>query len=85
MPFPTVLLSLSSVEFLSSRKAFTAVSVYVYTHEMFTKLSKRHYLGKTPQFKHGIIRLSLLIHKRTRILLKAQRFVEIWKASTKFW
>ena len=30
MPFPTVLLSLTSVEFLLSRKAFTAVSVYVY-------------------------------------------------------
>ena len=46
-------LSLTSVEFLLSRKAFTAESVYVYTYEMFTELRKRRYLGKTSQSKHG--------------------------------
>ena len=51
-----VLLSLTWVEFLLSRKAFTAESVYVYTYEMFTELPKRRYLGKTSQSKHGISR-----------------------------
>ena len=53
MPFPTVFLSLTWVEFLLSRKAFIAESVYVYTYEMFTELRKRRYLGKTSQSKHG--------------------------------
>ena len=62
-----VFLSITWVEFLLSRKAFTAESVYVYTYEMFTELRKRRYLGKTSQSKHGISHV--LIHGLRFILI----------------
>ena len=76
MPDHRVNRTFTLVNFLLSRVAFTMVSHGVYTHKIFTWVSKLQYLGKTLKCKRSIRESKVTVNLLSMIprkILKTQR------------